>query len=89
MTAERVHHDISVERAGRIHAAIRGRWGLGEPEGYGWVRQFDGWDACGSTYRTPIGVYSFEIRMRNGEYRVRVYRPKFFGRVLARDSRGT
>lgn len=56
---------IPVHWAMGIHRAIWARWGIENPEGYGIVFSRDGWALSGSTYRTPRGLYCFDVRKKN------------------------
>ena len=53
---------ITLERARGLHKAIKARWNLGQPEGYGIVVSYTGEELSGSTYRTPKGLYCFDVR---------------------------
>jgi len=58
---------ITTVRAKGLHSAIRRRWGLVQPEGYGIVFDSMGRACSGSTYRTPKGLYCFDVRCKNGD----------------------
>ena len=63
--------EITVSRARRLHRAIRARWDLGQPEGYGIaIETWSGAELSGSTHRTPVGLYCFDTRKMGDRTRI-------------------
>jgi len=56
-----MNREITSTKARALHAAIRSRYNLGQPEGYGIVCGMFDEERSGSTYRTPRGLYSFDV----------------------------